>query len=370
MEVLMNGELVLSGTVGRDIFDDGFTFTDVLMALTKVKGDITVRLNSGGGIATEGVAIYNALSQHKGKVTVKIEGLAASAASIIAMAGDDIIMGKGTLMMIHDPMVFAAGNADDMGKVIEMLNTMGDAMASIYADRTGQSPDEVRAQMKEEVWMTAEEAVSKGYASSVTESSSVVFAAFDYRAYAHAPEPILAMSDERKWSNRLKAVTPKVIEQETKDMTTKKEEGAPAPAVTSEAAVKAEQDRAMSIMDLCFKANMPSAAAGFVRDGLTVEQAGERIKSESTRVDAIKAKVEAARKTQPMIDANIADVYAASGMSPEAVGDDLLNRINAMSASAPQRGSHNATAPTDQQHVTASWEKIVAKINSQRGFAA
>jgi ATP-dependent Clp protease protease subunit len=370
MDVLINGELVLSGTVGRDIFDDGFTYTDVLLALTRMSGDITVRLNSGGGIATEGVAIYNALSQYKGRVTVNIEGLAASAASIIAMAGDEIIMGKGSLMMIHDPMVWASGNADDMEKVIEMLNTMGDAMAAIYADRTGLTPEEVRAQMREEIWMTADEAVAKGYASKVVENASSVFAAFDYRAYAHAPEAILAMSDERKWSNRLKAAAPKVTKQEQTEMNTKPNESAAPAPMTAEAAAKAEQDRATAIMDLCFKANMPQMAAAFVREGISVEQAGDRMKAEVARIDAIKAKVESARKMEPTLDASLVEVYAASGMSAEAAGDDLLKRIAAISAAAPTRSAHNASAPSDQAQASAAWDKVINNVNSQRGFSA
>jgi ATP-dependent protease ClpP protease subunit len=378
MNVLINGELVLSGTVGEDFFGDGFTFVDVLLALAQVSGDLTVRLNSGGGIATEGVAIYNALAQYKGRITVKVEGLAASAASIIAMAGDEIIMGRGALMMIHDPLVYAAGNADDMTKIVEMLNAMGDAMATIYADRTGKTTEEARADMREEIWMTAEEAVAKGYADKIGEDQPIPVAAFDYRAYSKAPATILALSDANNWSNRLKARMPKVPKSEQDTMTTKPEATpAPAPApvpapapegVTPEAAVKAEQERATAIMDVCFKANVPSMASAFIRDGFTVEQATEKVKAEASRSEAIKAKVEQARKMHAMVDATLADAYIASGMSAEAAGDDLLNRIATLSASTPTRGSHNATPPTDQANVSASWDKIVAKINSARGF--
>lgn len=369
MDVLINGELILSGTVGRDIFDDGFTYVDVIMALAKMNGDITVRLNSGGGIATEGVAIYNALAAFKGKITVRIEGLAASAASIIAMAGDEIIMGKGSMMMIHDPMVFAAGNADDMEAIKAMLDTMGDAMASIYAEKTGRTPEAIRSEMKEEIWMTADEAVSKGYATSVNDEEVKAFAAFDYRAYAHAPDRILAVSDERKWSNRLKASTPKVTK-ETTEMTDKTTTNAPAP-ISAEAAVKAEQDRVTAIMDLCFKANQPAMAAAYVREGISPEVAADRMKAETFRISAITAKVEAARKMEPSLDASLVQVYAASGMSAEAAGDDLLNRISVISAAASTRSAHNGSAPqTDQAQATALWDKVIGNINAARGFTA
>jgi ATP-dependent Clp protease protease subunit len=366
-DLIVNGEMILSGTVGSMFFEEGFTYVDVIMALPRVTGDLTVRLNSGGGIATEGVAIFNALRQFKGRKTIFIEGIAASAASIIAMAGDEIIMNQGSLMMIHDPLVYAEGNAGDMEKVIEALNVMGDAMAAIYAERAGRTAEEIRTEMKEELWLSAEQAVAKGYATKIADAAAKEVMAFDYRAYMKTPESILAMSDQRLWSNRLKAKAPTVTQQETPQMTT------PAPqasTITPEAATKTEQDRVLGILTACNTAGVGSMAAALIRDGLTLEQATARITAESDRVKAIRAKVETARKIAPKIDAALADQFIASGSSLEAVSDDLMNRIAAMSAAAPQRSSHNATDPTDQPHVAASWDKIVAKINTQRGFNA
>lgn len=136
----------------------------------------------------------------------------------------------------------------------------------------------------------------------------------------------------------------------------------------AEAAIRAEQDRALSIMAACQAAGVPMMAATLIRDGVSAEQAQARITAEGERVTAIRAKVEQARKVSPLIEASLADTYIAAGSSPEAVADELLNRIAAISASAPQRGSHSLAAPGDQTQVSASWDKIVDRINAQRGL--
>src|SRR4051812_38410199 len=100
--LIRNGDLVLNGPVGGSFFSEtGFSDNDVIEALTELEGDITVRINSGGGSAFQGIGIFNALKAHDGKVTVAVDGIAASAASIIAMAGEDIVMREGAMMMIH-----------------------------------------------------------------------------------------------------------------------------------------------------------------------------------------------------------------------------------------------------------------------------
>ncbi|MGY6246207.1 ATP-dependent Clp protease proteolytic subunit [Bosea thiooxidans] len=119
MAVLVDGnELVLTGTVGAYWFEDGFSASDVSGALARLgrDSDITVRLNSGGGIATEGTAIHAAFAAHKGRVDIVVEGIAASAASIIAMAGNSVTMALGAVMMIHDASTIAFGDAGELQK--------------------------------------------------------------------------------------------------------------------------------------------------------------------------------------------------------------------------------------------------------------
>lgn len=202
MSVLVNGELVLYGFVGESFWNEGFTAREVLDALAEHgrDNDITVRLNSGGGYVDDGVAIYNALSNHKGKVTVVVDALAASSASVIAMAGTERIMRKGAMIMIHDPSSVVWGTAEDMAKAVRMLEKHADNIAGIYADVTGEDVEDLRADMKEETWLSADEAVERGFATSSNDKKAKAAAAHDYSVYAHAPERLLNLSKTKNWS--------------------------------------------------------------------------------------------------------------------------------------------------------------------------
>lgn len=202
MSVLVNGEIVLTGFVGDSFWGEGFTHREVLDALAEIgRGtDVTVRLNSGGGYVDDGKGIYNALSAHKGKVTVFVEGIAASAASVIAMAGDEIVMRKGATMMIHDPLAFTYGNSADHKKSVEMLEVEAENLCGIYADRSGKPEDECREIMQEETWYTAEDAVAAGFADKVEKGKARALASFDYSLYEHAPEEARSLSKKRSWN--------------------------------------------------------------------------------------------------------------------------------------------------------------------------
>ena len=126
--------------------------------------DITLRLNSPGGDAWDGIAIYNALRDHKASVHVVVDGLAASAASFIAQAGDRITMNRGAQMMIHDAAGLAIGNAQDMREMAEVLDRVSDSIAGIYAARSGRPVSEFRDAMSRDSWYTAAEAVDAGLA--------------------------------------------------------------------------------------------------------------------------------------------------------------------------------------------------------------
>lgn len=128
------------------------------------KAPLRVVLNSPGGDAVEGIAIYNLLAEHKTKVTVHVVGQAASAASVIAMSGDRIEMGEASLMMIHEGMGLVMGQADDMIEVAAFLKMINGLVAELYANRSGQSVEDVLAMMKKETWMSAKQAVEKGFA--------------------------------------------------------------------------------------------------------------------------------------------------------------------------------------------------------------
>ncbi|QDF16717.1 capsid maturation protease [Gordonia phage HannahD] len=144
----------------------GVSARDFVTTLAQVDDnrEINVRINSPGGDVYDGIAILNALRNRKSTVTTYVDGIAASIASIIAMAGTEVVMMPNAEMMIHDPWMVAIGNAKDLQEAVDNLIRVSDNLASVYADRTGGSADEWRAAMAAETWYSAEEAVTAGLA--------------------------------------------------------------------------------------------------------------------------------------------------------------------------------------------------------------
>lgn len=171
-----NAELVLYGTIGDTFWEEGITGKSVVNALNELGNieNLDVRINSMGGDVFEGVTIYNRLKQMDAKVTVYVDGLAASIATIIAMAGDEVILSEGTLFMVHSPMTMAFGNQREFQDKIEILDTIEEEMLGIYARKTGLSRSEIRSLLHAETWMNAEEALEKGFATSVMEEEKMV----------------------------------------------------------------------------------------------------------------------------------------------------------------------------------------------------
>ena len=163
-----SSHLYLEGTIASETWwGDEVTPEAFRNELRQMKGDLMVHINSQGGDVFAGVTIYNALKDYakgKGKVTVKVDGLAASIASVVAMAGDEIIMAPGTMMMIHNPWSMGVGSADELRKAADTLDEIKDAILPIYTERSGLSDEEVQELMDNETWMTAEKAVELGFA--------------------------------------------------------------------------------------------------------------------------------------------------------------------------------------------------------------
>lgn len=161
--------LILEGPIASETWwGDEVTpqaFRDELKQITS--NNLTVQINSVGGDVWAGIAIHDALKELDAEVTVKVSGLAASIASVVAMAGDKIVMTPGSTMMIHRASMLAMGNADDMQKAIDMLETVEDGIVNIYAERTGQTKEAVKEMMDAETWMSAEKAVELGFADEV-----------------------------------------------------------------------------------------------------------------------------------------------------------------------------------------------------------
>lgn len=162
--------------IGQDFWTgEGVTAKRIAAALRAIgKGPVTVNINSPGGDLFEGFAIYNLLRDHDGEVTVKVLGLAASAASVIAMAGDTIQVSRASFLMIHNTWVTAIGNRNDLHETAEFLEPFDRAMADIYSSRTGLDTDDVTAMMDAETWMGGAEAIGKGFADEFLPSDQVV----------------------------------------------------------------------------------------------------------------------------------------------------------------------------------------------------
>lgn len=163
------------------------TFTDDVKKLGDVKS-IDLRINSPGGSVFEGVTIYNILKSHQARVIVHIDGLAASIASVVAMAGDEILMAENALMMIHDPWGMTVGTAEDLRAEAGVLDTVKATLIDTYAKRTKQGKDKIAAMMEAETWMTAIEAVELGFADRVSEEA-LLAACVDVSRYKYKHLP-------------------------------------------------------------------------------------------------------------------------------------------------------------------------------------
>lgn len=164
----MERTLFLNGTIAEESwFDDDVTpqlFKDELLSGS---GDITVWINSPGGDCVAAAQIYNMLMDYKGNVTVKIDGIAASAASVIAMAGTKVLVSPVSMMMIHNPMTVAFGNTGEMEKAIAMLDEVKESIINAYEIKTGLSRAKLSHLMDAETWMNANMAVELGFADEV-----------------------------------------------------------------------------------------------------------------------------------------------------------------------------------------------------------
>lgn len=149
---------------------------------------IHLRINSPGGSVFAARAMEQALRDHKSKVIVHIDGLAASAATFIAMAGDEVIPAKGAMFMIHKAWTGMWGNADDLRKEADLLDKIDGTLAETYASKTGKSVDQISAWMADETWFTAAEMLEHGFATSIAETEAKA-SAWNLSAYDKAPAP-------------------------------------------------------------------------------------------------------------------------------------------------------------------------------------
>jgi len=169
------GEIWLYGSIGADWFGDGVTakqFADDLKKLGTVNA-IDLRINSDGGVVTDARAMYNLLVEHKAKVNVHIDGIAASAASFLAMAGDTIEIAEGGFVMVHNARGVTIGDAGDHERMGGVLRQVNQTIIDTYVARTKRDAKQVKKWMDAETWFTGKEAVANGFADKIVENMKV-----------------------------------------------------------------------------------------------------------------------------------------------------------------------------------------------------
>ena len=239
-----------SGTPELFIYDDiddwwGVSAQSIVDQIRDLDAtDIDVRINCRGGMVFEGIAIYNALRLHKANIHIKVDGLAASIASVIAMAGDTVTMAENSMLMIHNPYGWASGDAEAMRKTADVMDKIADSIAVSYTARTGKTIEEMKALMDEETWYTAAEALESGLVDQV-DSPVKAAACFDISMFNNAP---------KGWGG-FEQPTPENQSEETPEEVPEVE-----PEVTPEV-----KDLALIIANLCNQAGYPEKTATFLK---------------------------------------------------------------------------------------------------------
>jgi ATP-dependent Clp endopeptidase proteolytic subunit ClpP len=303
-------EIMIYDAIGKSFWDDDAVSASSFIAALADLGDvpeIKLRINSPGGDVFDGVAIYNAIKNHKAKVTAHVDGIAASAASFVAMAADKIVMPSNAFMLVHNASGFAMGQADDMLAVAADLQRIDKSMSATYAARTGQTAAKVKALMKEDRLMDATEAKALGYADEVTAPVKIA-ARFSMQLLPKAvADRFRAETGDEQGDPPPPAAKPEVpgevpapspaptIPPETAPTPEKPKisDPDPPPAPGDAAAAKQQgiaehQAYVGAVSDLCTLAGAPELVGGYVRANATVEQVRkELLARRSTQTDVL-----------------------------------------------------------------------------------
>lgn len=251
---------------------------------------IDLRLNSPGGSVFDAVAIYNAMKRHAGEITVWIDGIAASAASYIAMAGDTIVMPENAFLMIHDPSGLVMGTAEDMRSTAEALDKVKGSLIQSYAAKSGKADDEIATLMAAETWLDAKDALDLGFIDRIAEPVKLA-AAFDLARFRNAPPEVVEAASEPDEPAAIEAQTEGVADANTQPEPERPTAEAPnqAPVETTmadAATVRAEAiAHARAVIDLCRLAGQPQMACRFLEEDVGLDEIRNRLlaaKAEAT----------------------------------------------------------------------------------------
>jgi len=177
--------------ITSDDYYGGVSAINFAKELASIKAaTIHLRINSPGGDVFAGRAMEQAIREHKSRVVTHVDGYAASAASYVALAADEVLIAPGAMFMIHKAWTLAMGNSDDLKQTASLLDQIDEALVKSYADATGQDPEQLAKWMTEETWFTAEQSVEYGFADAIASGSDKASArakAWDLSAYRNAP---------------------------------------------------------------------------------------------------------------------------------------------------------------------------------------
>ena len=252
-------EIMIYDVIGESFFFDGVTAKSVAESLAAIGAaeEIDVRINSPGGSVWQGMAIYNGLKNHSAKINVHIDGLAASMATIVAMAGDTISMAQNAMFMIHEPRTFAEGTAEDLLSQASLLEKLTTQAVRTYASRTKMKEEDLRAAMSAETWYTAEEAKAAGFITNIAANKQIT-AHFDVSKFEKAPSwaqsqmRALAAVPEKKEPETMSEKTPETPKAEAVDI-----------AAIKAQAIAEERNRITEIHALCKQAGKPDLASKY-----------------------------------------------------------------------------------------------------------
>ena len=179
-----NTEVMIYDVIGWPFNDAG----EIIRALAGIDTKtVTVRINSPGGDVFDAIAIFNALQSHKSKIITRIESLAASAASFIALAGKEVQAYQNAMVMIHEPWVLAAGSQHDLREIADILEKISGNMVDIYSQNSNVGKKEIRDMLQAETWFTAKEARERGFVDTIIDGKAAK-AQFDLSMFAHVPD--------------------------------------------------------------------------------------------------------------------------------------------------------------------------------------
>jgi len=294
-EVLIYDEIGFFGVSAKDFIND----------FQKISPDATInlRINSPGGEVFDGLAIFNLIRAHKGEVITTIDGLAASMASAIALAGNKVIMPENAYMMIHNPWGIAIGDAQDMADMADFLEKLNGTLANIYVKKSGKEQDEIRNLMDQETWLTAAEAKDLGLADEVSEAKKLAARANWKSKFQKLPIPVEEISPESQVLSPESALSTQRSALSTEE-------------IRAQAEAQAEA-RAKEIVTLCTAAGIPDGAASFLERGFKVED----VKARLADADQIRARCLAAKLPER------ANAYIKAGMTVSEVANELFDTL-------------------------------------------